>query len=273
MLRIDQADTSQDDVLNSLNMAARVYCETVTQRKFVEQQWSLQMDFFPGYIDLKLAGQRVSSPFVSGSNAVLVGIRYAIVPPCPPVRSLDAFTYINANGDVTDMMNGSQNPLDWNFVLDIESQPARVMPIFGEMWPVAQVIANALTLTYTMGYASPVTVSTTADSSALGTATFTSENVGQPVSIPGAGANGTTLNTVIQSVTSGVGTVRDVPQETVSAETALLVDFGNTSHWELIKTAIKVLVNAWFVNRLPSYDAAARDAIRALLMPICDKRF
>ena len=132
MLRIDQGDLSQDDLLSSLNAAARAYCETITQRRFVEQTWSLYMDFFPGYIDLKLAGQRVSSPFVSGSNAVLVGIRYAMVLPYPPVRQLDSFTYINANGDVTDMMNGQPStPADWNFVLDIASQPARVMPLFG----------------------------------------------------------------------------------------------------------------------------------------------
>lgn len=272
MLRIDPSDTSQDDVLSSLNAAARAYCETITQRKFVQQTWALYLDFFPGYIDLKLAGQRVSSPFVSGSNAVLVGIRYAIALPCPPVQQLNTFTFIDANGDQSDMMNGSSNPSDWNFVLDTQSQPARVMPIFGEMWPVAQVIANALTLTYTMGYASTVRVSTTANSATLGTATFTSANIGQPLSIPGAGAYGTTLNTVIQSVASGVGTVRDIPQTAIT-ETALLVNHGIPSHWELLKTGIKVLVNAWFVNRLPSYDAAARDAVRALLMPVCDKRF
>ena len=81
MLRLDQSDTSQDDVLTALNMAARSFCETITHRRFVQQTWRLLMDFFPGYIDLKLAGQKVSSPFVSGSNAVLVGIRYAIVLP------------------------------------------------------------------------------------------------------------------------------------------------------------------------------------------------
>src|SRR3984885_2875001 len=106
MLRIDPSDTSQNDVLMSLNAAARAYCETVTQRKFVQQTWALYLDFFPGYIDMKLAGQRVSSPFVSGSNAVLVGIRYAVPLPFPPAKKRKIFTFINPNGDFTDMMNG-----------------------------------------------------------------------------------------------------------------------------------------------------------------------
>ena len=91
MLRMDQGDASQDDVLTTLEVAARAWCETLTQRRFVQQTWALMMDFFPGYIDMNLAGQKVSSPFVSGSNAVLVGIRYAILLPYPPVQSLVAF--------------------------------------------------------------------------------------------------------------------------------------------------------------------------------------
>jgi hypothetical protein len=272
MLRIDQGDTSQDNLLMGLNTAARSWCETITQRRFVQQTWSLYLDFFPGYIDMKLAGQKVSSPFVSGSNAVLVGIRYAIVLPYPPVQNFVSFTYINASGDVTDMMNGQPNtPADWNFVLDTASQPARIMPLFGQMWPVAMVIANALKLQYTVGYASPVAVSTTSGSNVLGTATFTSANVGQPISIPGAGRNFTSLNTIIQSVSGSVATLGDTPTTTGTA-TALLVDNGNPAHWELLKTAVKVLVNAWFVNRLPSFDAAARDAVTALLVPVMDKR-
>jgi hypothetical protein len=274
MLRIDPSDTTQDDVLMGLNSAARAWCETVTQRRFVQQTWQLTLDFFPGYIDMKLAGQKVSSPFVSGSNAVLVGIRYAIVLPYPPVFNFETFTYIAANGDTVDMFNGSDNPADWAFQLDTLSQPARVMPIFGQMWPVAKVVANALQMTFTVGYATPISVVTSANVAVLGGAyDFTAANVGQPISIIGAGANGTTLNTVISSVSGSTASVRDIPSTTLSSGTpALLVNNGIAAHWELLKSAIKVLVNAWFVNRLPSYDAASRDAVKALLMPVCDVR-
>src|SRR5581483_698888 len=105
------------------NMAARIWCEVYTQRRFVKQTWRLLMDFFPGYIDLKLAGQKVSSPFVSGSNAVLVGIRYAILLPYPPVASLVSFTYQDANGQVTNMVTG---PATIAAVTNSEAQPIAI---------------------------------------------------------------------------------------------------------------------------------------------------
>jgi hypothetical protein len=273
MLRMDQGDTTQDDVLTTLEVAARAWCETLTQRRFVQQTWALMMDFFPGYIDMKLAGQKVSSPFVSGSNAVLVGIRYAILLPYPPVQNLVAFVYQDANGAVADMTNGHPDaPAEWNFVLDLQSQPARLTPLFGQMWPVARVVVNAVQVNYKVGYATPMAVTTTSGADALTGGSFTQSNVGQPISIPGAGVLGGCLNTVIASVDdSGAASMRD-PALTGGAATALLVTNGTPGHWELLKLAIKVLVNAWYVNRMPSFDAKARDCVKAILGPAMDLR-
>jgi hypothetical protein len=120
---VDPGDTSQDNVIATLAMAARSWCEVFTARRFVEQTWALYMDFFPGYIDLKIAGAKVSSPFVSGSNAVLVGIRYAIVLPYPPVRQIESFIYQNANGQVTSMIVG---PLTIGGVTNTLNQPISI---------------------------------------------------------------------------------------------------------------------------------------------------
>jgi hypothetical protein len=347
MLRMDQTDTRQDDVLVTLNAAARAWCEVLTQKKFVQQTWRLLMDFFPGYIDLKLSGQRVSSPFVSGANAVLVGIRYAIALPYPPVQTLNAFVYQNGNGQATSMIIGPLNiaavvnivnqPIaittsvphglqsnssitiagnsalltalgsqatqaititgdssflltgtvgtgtsitgvgtvtGLNFVEDLLSQPARLTPIFGQMWPVARVVVNAIALDYVVGFATPISVSTTVSSAVLGgSAVFAASNIGQPVSLPGCNANGGSLNTIVQSVTAGVATLRDPPQNTLANITGLLVNYGNPSHWELIRAGIKFLVSSWFVFRVPSYDAKTRDCLRAILGPTRDERY
>ena len=336
-LRLDQDDTSQDGVLTSLNMAARSWCETISRRKFVQQTWAFYADFFPGYIDTKLTGQMFSSPFVSGANAVLVGIRYAVLLPFPPIQSLNSFVYQNANGQVTSMILGPttissvSNPLGnpvsvvtaaphglqsgatatlagnaallavlanqvtqvitvvdpytlqfngsigtgsaiagggtitgYNFVQDLLSEPPRLTPIFGQVWPVARVVVNAIQLNFTVGYAVPLTgVTTTVGNAALGGYTsFTASNVGQPISIPGAGDNGGALNTIIASVNNGVGSVRDQPSNPVQNATALLVSHGKPAHWEAIKLAIKFLVNAWFVNRMPNLDPKS-DALMA----------
>ena len=350
MLRIDPSETSQDGVIGSLNAAATTWCETVTQRRFVQQTWRLLMDFFPGYIDLKLAGAKVSSPFVSGSNAVLVGIRYAIVLPYPPVQSINAFVYQNANGQTTSMIvgpftiaavtNNLGQPVDittstphgfqsgvsvtvagnaallallgqstevitvigpndftlngvlgtgaaiagggtvtgYNYVQDILSNPARVSPIFGQMWPVARVVLNALQLDYTLGYAVPIAgVSMLSGTNQIilpspPNYTFLASQVGMPISIPGAGINGGTLNTLISSVVGGNAFTTDLAVSDSGIVTDLLVAYGITQHWELIKAGIKFLVNSWFVNRLPSYDAKTRDCVKAILGPAMDLR-
>ncbi len=144
-LRLDSGFTDDDALIASLITAAREWCEAYCERAFVFQVKRLLMDFFPGYVDFKMAGQRVSSPFVSGSNAVLVGIRYAIALPWPQARQIVNFTYQDQNGAL-------QTFAPVNYVQDLDSQPARLMPLFGAMWPVARVVANAVTVDYLTGY-------------------------------------------------------------------------------------------------------------------------
>ncbi len=338
-LRVDPSDTSNDAVISSLGTAARQWSEVYTQRRFVTQTWQLALDWFPGYIDMKLAGQKVSSPFVSGSNAILVGIRYAIVLPFPPIQAIESFIYQNANGQVTSMVTGTstiasvQNVigqpiqittstahglltggsvtiagnsalLTWlngetteditvvsatqfllngtvgdgtsiagggtvtgyNYIQDLLSQPARLMPVFGQMWPVARVVANAVQVEYVCGYGGPVTVSTTANSATIGTATFTAGQVGMPISIPGAGLNGDTLSTIIQSVSGGVATMSVAASTAVSSATAVV------NIPEGIKTAIKLLVNYWYENRVPD-ESNIPMAVKVVLGPYRDMRF
>jgi hypothetical protein len=270
MLRLDPTDTSQDNVLASLNVAARGWCETLSQRRFVQQTWRLLMDFFPGYIDMKLAGSKVSSPFVSGSNAVLVGIRYAIVLPYPPVQQIALFQYQDANGNVTPMVQGT------SYSADLASQPARLTPPFGQMWPVARVLPNAVQVDFQVGYATPMQLDVTADGTVQltgGHGGFTAANIGQPMSIAGVGPDLGTLNTVVQSVTGPVAALRDQPAAARTNVTALLVNYGIPAHWEIAKNGIKFLVNSWFVRRMPSFDVATRDAMRSVLAPIIDRRF
>ncbi|WP_420239256.1 hypothetical protein ACOBR2_06665 [Telmatobacter bradus] len=147
-LRLDPGETADAVLISSMITASREWCEAYCERAFVFQTKRLLMDFFPGYVDFKLAGQRVSSPFVSGSNAVLVGIRYAIALPWPQVRQIVNFTYQDENGNAQAFtpVSSSENDLDANLycIQDLDSQPARLMPLFGSMWPVARVVANAV---------------------------------------------------------------------------------------------------------------------------------
>lgn len=271
--RVDLDDTSQDNVLATLGMAARSWAEVFTQRRFVKQTWRLLMDFFPGYIDTKLAGQRVASPFVSGSNAVLVGIRYAIALPSPPVQSIEAFQYQDANGNVTPMVAGT------DYEKDLQSNPARLTPVFGKMWPVARVVPNAVQVDYAVGYAMPVIVSTGSPASQITSPNYVFQptDVGRPISIPFGGANGATLNTVISAVSSppsGSASLRNAPSTTLQNVVALLVNAanGNPSHWEMIKGGIKMLVEKWYEVRIPDENNIPAQ-VKSILWPVRDLRF
>lgn len=195
-----RVDFPDDDTLwPQLITAARHWCEVYCQRRFLLRTMRLLMDFFPGYVDFKMAGQKVSSPFVSGSNAVLVGIRYAIALPYPRVRAVTAFQYQDQNG------NPQQLIASTNYVKDLSSQPARLTPLFGEMWPVARVVINAVQVDYVTGYGGTFVVDIAQGASLITGATFPQDFAGLAISIPGAGAGSPAgaLNTTIASVDGG----------------------------------------------------------------------
>lgn len=338
-LRIDTGDTSNDGTLTALALSARFWTEVFIQRRVVSQTWRLLMDFFPGTVDERFVGQKISSPFVSGANALLTGIRFAFLVPFPPCQQIIDFTYQNANGQVSSMIlgpltisavsnitaqpvgittstpHGLQNGASitfsgnaalsavlasqaqlyatvvdptnivvnasvgtgssisatgtmtgYNFIQDLSSNPARLTPLFGQFWPVARVVANAVQIDYVCGYGGPVTVGTTNGSPVIGTATFTASNVGQPIAIPGAGPNGSTLNTIIQSVSGGVGTMATLASATVSGATAVL------NIPEGIKTGIKMLVAHWYETRVPG-ETNIPMAVKAVLGNFRDMRF
>src|SRR6185312_6142818 len=94
-LRVDTSNTMDDSLIASLLTAARRWAEVYTRRRFIYQTVRLEMDFFPGYIIGGVGGgaSHYAAAFMSGANAVLAGIRYAIQLPFPPVHHIAAFTY------------------------------------------------------------------------------------------------------------------------------------------------------------------------------------
>jgi hypothetical protein len=165
-----------------------------------------------------------------------------------------------------------------NFVQDLSSNPARLTPVFGQMWPVARVVVNAVAITFVCGYAIPITVSApnTDDPNAIAASgyTFLATDVGRPISIPGAGNNGGTLSTVIASVDGANAETRDPVFRAVTDATALLVNApsANPSHWEMFKAAIKLLVAHWYENRVPD-ESNIPMSVKAVLWPTRDLRF
>lgn len=259
-------DPNEDQAfLGMLITSAREWCEAFCERAFVFQTKRLLMDFFPGYIDMKMAGQKVSSPFVSGSNAVLVGIRYAIVLPWPIVRNLITLQYADPN-------DGSMRPLTpgTDFIIDIDSQPARLTPMFGTMWPVARVNVNAVQVDYLTGFAGPITVGMTAGSAGLDSDfNFLPRDIGSPISIPNAAAGGKTplTATIVAVDLNGNATLNQAAGATVAGQTTT---FGTIPM--SIQLAILALAQQYYERRLPATDDIPM-GVKAFLWPYRDLRF
>lgn len=260
--------TADDETLTELITAARAWCENYMERSLIFQTKRLLMDFFPGYIDFKMAGQKVSSPFVSGSNAVLVGIRYAIILPFPQVREIVLFQYQDENGNVHVMTPGT------DCIVDLESQPARLMPLFGNMWPVARVVSNAVQVDYVTGSQGPIAVTIETGSGIISSPfQFLPRDVGTILTIPGAGP---LVNAQATALVSAIDSVDDDGNATlVATATGAVINasvwFDGMPGMRMVKNAIKALANYWYENKIPD-TAQIPDGIKAMLNPYRDLR-
>ena len=118
-----------------------------------------------------------------------------------------------------------------------------------------------VTVVFKAGYGGPLTVSMTASSPAINGPTFVPGDVGQAISVPGAGASGP-LNTTIASVDdSGNGTAANAAVTTVTGVTAW---FGGQVPSE-IKAAIKLYACHLYENR--GADCPMPRAVHDLLDP------
>lgn len=114
------SSTDEDGLLTSLIAAARGYTERRTRRQIILRGLDLHLDDFP-------AG------------------RIPITLPRPPLRSVNQIRYVTDDGSTTIATT--------NLVIDADSEPGRVSMIDGQVWPTPRDVMNAVTITYTAGYA------------------------------------------------------------------------------------------------------------------------
>lgn len=110
------ANTTGDPMLNMLITAARQHAETYLKRALITQTVDLHLDHFPCW----------------GMSL-------------PPLQSVTAITYFDSNG-VEQTLAADQ------YLVDSTTQPARITPAFGLVWPVTQYRNNAVKIRFVAGY-------------------------------------------------------------------------------------------------------------------------
>jgi uncharacterized phiE125 gp8 family phage protein len=120
-LRVDLDFLDDDQYISALISAARATVEAWEWRSHVNQVWELRLDAFPASAQ-------------------------PIYCPRPPLQSVGSIQYVDADG-VTQTLSVD------DYVVDPKSEPGRIMPAYGEVWPTTRpTTMNAVTITYTAGY-------------------------------------------------------------------------------------------------------------------------
>ena len=131
-LRVDFDD--DDSLIPVLISAARQAAETLTNRQFVTARWRMVLDSFPGP---SLMGVPAGQIFTLPGHAVLL--------PKSPVASVVEIRYL-------DMANAWQVMPAANYTVDSVCEPARITPVFGQIWPIALPQIGAVSVIFDAGY-------------------------------------------------------------------------------------------------------------------------
>jgi hypothetical protein len=138
-----RVETDVDDsLIGMLIKAARVYCEKVTGRAFLQQTWRLSLDRFPtrGWHHLGVADEHRY-----GSAAHSIWRSHEILLPRPKLIGIVSITYLD--------LTGTRQTLDPSqYQTNFDAEPACVLPALNTYWPYAIGQRGSVQITYTAGY-------------------------------------------------------------------------------------------------------------------------
>jgi uncharacterized phiE125 gp8 family phage protein len=130
-----RVDFDEDDMLiASLITAARQAAETLTGRQFTTARWKQVLDCFPGP---SLMGVPAGQAFTLPGHAILLAKA--------PVQSVVSINYL-------DMGSVNQTMTALTYTVDAACEPARITPVFGQIWPICLPQIGAVSVTFDAGY-------------------------------------------------------------------------------------------------------------------------
>lgn len=136
-----RVDFDEDDALiQALISAARQAAEMLTQRQLVTARWRMVLDSFPG---CGLMGVPAGQTFTLPGHSILI--------PKSPLQSVLEIRYLDMAGVLQVMPSA-------HYTVDKACEPARITPVFGQIWPVALPQIGAVSVTFDAGYGSAADV-------------------------------------------------------------------------------------------------------------------
>ncbi|HEY2467989.1 MAG TPA: head-tail connector protein [Terracidiphilus sp.] len=132
--------TDDDGFISSQIIAARQYCENVMQRAIFNRSVQFTCDNFP-YPEFTSTVNPVDRHCLYGQYWHQLAINL----PFPNCVSVESITYLDQNA-------ASQTVDPATYFVDVNSEPARIVPIPGLYWPYAQsFLPGSVKVTFTAG--------------------------------------------------------------------------------------------------------------------------
>jgi Phage gp6-like head-tail connector protein len=135
--------TDDDGLIGGLIIAARQYVERFTGRQMVAAVFALTLDWFPGYTAPGMSAYPYGDFYSSDrgwDEKRTIRLRR------PPLLSVGSLAYIDTTGTLQTL--GTDQ-----YVVDAASEPARLAPAYGKIWPVTRATQNAVIVSFTAGHA------------------------------------------------------------------------------------------------------------------------
>jgi uncharacterized phiE125 gp8 family phage protein len=140
-----RVDIDDDDLLiGALASAARDYAEGETRKQMVSARWKQILDSFPGP---SMIGIPYGRPYTLPGHAIYLQRA--------PVIRVVSIQYLDMAGVVQTMP-------ETDYTVDYSSEPVRITPVFGQIWPIPLPQIGAVWVNFDAGYAAPITADSTA---------------------------------------------------------------------------------------------------------------
>ena len=145
LLHIKQDAGIDDAHVSATITAARRFAENQTWRQLVSARYKQVLDSFPG---IGVFGVPWGRAYGIPRNAILLERG--------PVLTVESIQYLD--------MTGTLQTVDPTiYTADLTGDPARITPKFGQIWPIPLPEIGAVTVTFTAGFASPISVNLAAN--------------------------------------------------------------------------------------------------------------
>lgn len=128
-LKVEPDVTEDDGLIRDLIPAARHYAEALLNYAMVTQEFQLFLDAFPCYYEAHYK----------------VRFFEALELPRPPLQSVTHVKYTDGDGVVQTL-----DPLE--YTVDTKSEPGRLIPAYGKVWPSTRTVPNAVEVQYKAGF-------------------------------------------------------------------------------------------------------------------------